>query len=163
VATAFEYDVAVYDAGGGQPTGAGLSLRDPLRAASADYDARVFKKGEPQGGAAAPAKQPPGAPPQSPPSEAVLISMNPFVRLEWVEPETIYAQTAFVHIYPDEPVFKYPRWHVLHVSPQAAVLSLFRTPTGERSVPPSWTSTASRKSTSTSTPRAGACAPPSRA
>ena len=124
VATAFEYDLAVYDASGGAPTGAGLPLREPLRASSAEYDARVFKKGEPppaQSGAAAP------------PSEAVLISMNPFDRLEWVAPETIYARTAFVHIYHDEPVFKYPRWHVLHVSPQAAVLSLLPGRPAERS------------------------------
>lgn len=152
LATAFEYDVAVYDAGGGQPTGAGLSLREPLHAASADYDARVFKKGEP-------AAQPQ---PQAP-SEAVLISMNPFVRLEWVEPETIYAQTAFVHIYNDEPVFKYPRWHVLHVSPQAAVLGRLRRPADERSDPPLWTSAASPKFTNTSTTRARACSRPSRA
>ena len=153
LATAFEYDVAVYDAAGGQPTGAGLSLRDPLRAASAEYDARVFKKGEP----AAQQEQ------QQPPSEAVLISMNPFVRLEWVEPETIYAQTAFVHIYHDEPVFKYPRWHVLHVSPQAAVLGRLRLPTDTRSDSPLWTSAASPKSTNTSTKRAPACSRPSRA
>jgi hypothetical protein len=153
LATAFEYDVAVYDAGGGRPTGAGLSLREPLHAASAEYDARVFKKGEPA--AQGPAQQPQ-------PSEAVLISMNPFVRLEWVEPETIYAQTAFVHIYHDEPVFKYPRWHVLHVSPQAAVLGRLRPPTDERSDPPLWTSAASPKSTNTSTARARASSRPSR-
>jgi hypothetical protein len=152
LATAFEYDVAVYDAAGGQPTGAGLSLREPLRAASADYDARVFKKAEP----AAP------RPEQQQPSEAVLISMNPFVRLEWVEPETVYAQTAFVHIYHDEPVFKYPRWHVLHVSPQAAVLGRLRLPADERSDPALCTSAASPKSTNTSTTRARACSRPSR-
>ncbi|HEX8560389.1 MAG TPA: hypothetical protein VF668_19995 [Pyrinomonadaceae bacterium] len=116
VATAFEYDVAVYDAAAGAPTGAGLSLREPLRASSAEYDARVFKKAEPQPGGAQPA------------GEAVLISMNPFVRLEWVAPETLYAQTAFVHIYQDEPVFKYPRWHLLRLSPQAAVLGLLQLP-----------------------------------
>ncbi|HEX8351379.1 MAG TPA: hypothetical protein VF611_00535 [Pyrinomonadaceae bacterium] len=155
LATAFDYDVAVYDAAGGAPTGAGLSLREPLRAASVEYDARVFQKGEPQPAAA-------------PSSEAVLISMNPFVRLEWVEPGTVYAQTAFVHIYHDEPVFKYPRWHVLRLSPQAAVLGLFQpglvqpTP-AERSNHPLWTSTASAKSTTTSTSRASACAGRSRA
>ncbi|HEX8499256.1 MAG TPA: hypothetical protein VF659_01600 [Pyrinomonadaceae bacterium] len=133
VATAFEYDVAVYDASGGAPTGAGLSLREPLRAASAEYDARVFKKGGPPP-AAAPAQN--GAAAEPAPqqtSEALLISMNPFVRLEWVEPETVYAQTAFVHIYHDEPVFKYPRWHVLRLSPQAAVLSLLRAAPAARS------------------------------
>ncbi len=153
LATAFEYDVAVYDAGGAQPSGAGLSLREPLHAASADYDARVFKKSEP----AAPQPQ------QQQPSEAVLISLNPFVRLEWVEPETIYAQTAFVHIYHDEPVFKYPRWHVLHVSPQAAVLGRLRLPADQRSDSPLWTSGVSPKFTRTSTRRARACSPPSRA
>ena len=75
--------------------------------------------------------------------------MNPFVRLEWVEPETIYAQTAFVHIYHDEPVFKYPRWHVVHVSPQATVLGRLRLPTDTRSNPFLWTSAASPKSTNT--------------
>ena len=154
LATAFEYDVAVYDAAGGQPTGAGLSLRDPLRDASADYDARVFKK-------AAPAAQEGATPP--PPSEAVLISMNPFVRLEWVEPETIYAQTAFVHIYHDEPVFKYPRWHVLRLSPQAAVLGRLRPAPDTRSDSPLWTSAASPKSTNRSTTPAPACSRPSRA
>jgi WD40 repeat protein len=153
LATAFEYDVAIYDAGGGQPTGAGLSLYAPLHAASADYDARVFKKGEP---AAQPQQQPQGQPQQQPPGEAVLISMNPFVRLEWVEPETIYAQTAFVHIYHDEPVFKYPRWHVLHVSPQAAVLGRLRPTPDQRSDSPLWTSAASPKSTNTSTAHARA-------
>lgn len=153
LATAFEYDVAVYDAGGGPPTGAGLSLREPLRVASIDYDARVFRKGEP----AAPAQ-----PQTQEPSEAVLISMNPFVRLEWVEPETIYAQTAFVHIYQSEPVVKYQRWHVLHVSPQAAVLGRLRPPDEQRSNPPLWTFAASPPSTNTSTARARASSPPSR-
>ena len=56
----------------------------------------------------------------------MLISLNPFVRLEWVAPETLYAQTAFVRFYRTEPLptFKYTRWHALHLSPQAAVLGL---------------------------------------
>jgi hypothetical protein len=60
----------------------------------------------------------------------VLISLNPFVRLEWEEPETIYAQTAFVHFYSNDPVptFRYSRWHVLHLSPQATVLGLLSPP-----------------------------------
>lgn len=137
VATAFEYDVAVYDAAGGQPSGAGLSLREPLRAASVDYDARVFKKAEPQAGTPAPPAQGGAAGQPAPTGEAVLISMNPFVRLEWVAPETLYAQTAFAHIYRDELVVRYPRWHVLRISPQAAVLSLLQTTWSERSNPPS--------------------------
>ena len=56
----------------------------------------------------------------------MLISLNPVVRLEWVEPETVYAETAFVRFYRTEPLptFKYTRWHALHLSPQAAVVSL---------------------------------------
>jgi hypothetical protein len=48
------------------------------------------------------------------------------VRLEWEEPETIYAQTAFVRFYRNDPLptFKYTRWHVLRLSPQAAELGL---------------------------------------
>jgi hypothetical protein len=148
VADAFDYDVAVYDATGNQTTGGGLSLREPLRAASAEYDARVFKKGTPEGkGASAvqskqpvtqtqPGTQQPGVSGAAQPAgAAVLISLNPFVRLEWVEPETLLAQTAFVHIYHDEPVFKYPRWHVLHLSPQAAVLSLYTPRLASRALP----------------------------
>ncbi|HST51172.1 MAG TPA: hypothetical protein VLJ61_04105 [Pyrinomonadaceae bacterium] len=137
VATAFDYDVAIYDAEGAQPGGAGLSLQEQLRAASADYDARVLKKGEPQGGNAQPnsqrgGSQAPGASQNSSQASSsqqgtvasVLISLNPVVRLEWVEPETIFAETAFVRFYRSEPLptFKYTRWHALHLSPQATVL-----------------------------------------
>jgi hypothetical protein len=122
VATAFDYDIAVYDAASAHPTAGQLSLAEPLRSASAEYDARVFKKSELQGkGAQANAQ----ANTQAGAAPAVLISLNPFVRLEWVAPETLYAQTAFVRFYRTEPLptFKYTRWHALHLSPQAAVLS----------------------------------------
>lgn len=119
VATAFGYDVAIYDASPSNPTGGGITLQEPLRAASAEYDARVFKKAGPQANTQQQSNtQQQGA--------EVLISLNPFVRLEWEEPETIYAETAFVRFYRNDPLptFKYTRWHVLHLSPQAAVLSL---------------------------------------
>jgi hypothetical protein len=127
VATAFDYDVAVYDVLGSAPTAGGFPLGDPLRAASAEYDARVFKKSEaaPVGKSESP---PGGAAPgggDAPVADAVLISHNPFVRLEWVAPETLYAQTAYVRFFRNEPAptFKYQRWHVLHLSPQAALLT----------------------------------------
>jgi hypothetical protein len=123
VATAFGYDVAIYDASAEHPTGGGISLQEPLRAASVEYDARVFKKAGPQSNT-----QQQNAAPSA--GAAVLISLNPFVRLEWEEPETIYAQTAFVRFYRNDPLptFKYTRWHVLRLSPQAAVLGLFKPP-----------------------------------
>jgi hypothetical protein len=135
VATAFGYDVAIYDAASEHPTGGGISLLEPLRASSAEYDARAFKKGGPQSNTEqqSNARQPPKGQAQSvaqPAGAEVLISLNPFVRLEWEEPETIYAQTAFVHFYSNDPVptFRYARWHVLRLSPQAAVLSLLSPP-----------------------------------
>jgi hypothetical protein len=124
VATAFGYDVAIYDALTKHPTGGGISLQEPLRAASVEYDARVFKKSSPQSNT----QQQSNAQQNGGPSAGaqVLISLNPFVRLEWEEPETIYAQTAFVRFYRNDPLptFKYTRWHVLRLSPQAAVLGL---------------------------------------
>jgi hypothetical protein len=138
LATAFDYDVAVYDALSSAPAGAGLSLREPLRAASVDYDARVFKKGEPQGKVAPTPNKPapqPGAP--QPAGGDVLISLNPFVRLEWPEPATLYAQTAFVRFYSNDPLptFKYTRWHRVRLSPQAAVLSRNAPPQSARPAP----------------------------
>lgn len=133
VATAFGYDVAIYDASPEHPTGGGISLQEPLRAASVEYDARVFKKADPQSNTQQSNAQPPVAQQQGAAQSAVaevLISLNPFVRLEWEEPETIYAETAFVRFYRNDPVptLKYTRWHVLHLSPQAAVLSLLEPP-----------------------------------
>jgi len=133
VATAYGYDVAIYDASPEHPTGGGISLEAPLRAASADYDARVFKKAGPasnsqQQPSAQQQQQPNAQSPAQPAGAEVLISLNPIVRLEWEEPETLYAQTAFVRFYRNDPVptFKYTRWHVLHLSPQSAVLGALR-------------------------------------
>jgi len=120
VATAFEYEIAIYDAASSAPTAGAASLAESLREASVRYDERVFKK-------AAPAQSNSPAPPpaEAPPGGDVLISYNPFVRLEWTEAELIYAQTAYVHFFSNEPAptIKYLRWHALHVSPQAALLA----------------------------------------
>jgi hypothetical protein len=106
VATAFDKEVVIYDAANASPTAASLPLADPLRAASVAFDTNVLK---------APDATQDGYDP---------ISLNPVVRLEWMQPETLYIQTAFVRYYKDQPVpnVSYPRWHVLHLSPQAAVL-----------------------------------------
>ncbi len=136
VATAFDYDVTVYDASGGTPTGASLPLREPLYNSSIVYDEQVLARKA----AAADANPTPSSKKKSDtPSnnaaatvtttnnatgERVVNSFNPFVRLEWVEPETIFAQTAFVRFYRNEPVpiTTYPRWHVLKLSPQATFI-----------------------------------------
>ncbi len=123
VATAFDFDVAVYDAVGSAPTGASLPLAEPLRAASKEYDQRILKKDEAGKAGGDANKQGEGAQP-SPTGEEVIISLNPFVRLEWLEPETLLAQTAYVRFFQNEPVpvVSYKRWHVLKLYPQAALL-----------------------------------------
>jgi hypothetical protein len=132
VATAFDYDLAVYDAAGSAPTGGSLPLEQQLRAASARYDARVFARNsnaQTNAGAAPAAKPDAGTAPQdgsgaAEAAETVLISHNPIVRLEWIEPEKLYTQTAFVRFYSEEPMptFKYARWHLVHLHPQAVVV-----------------------------------------
>ena len=101
IATAFETDVAIYDAIGERPTAAGIALREPLLLASARYDTeKLAKQSEPP------------------------LSFNPVVRLAWPQPETLLVQTAFVRMYKSgETITNYPRWHVVHLSPQAALLS----------------------------------------
>jgi WD40-like Beta Propeller Repeat len=117
VATASDTDVLLYDALGDAPTGARISLRDPLLKASTTYDAQKL----PGGGAANPnttANQP-----TAPQTSGMPLSFNPIVRLEWVQPETLLVQTGFVRVYQNnEEVRRYLRWHVLHLSPQAVVL-----------------------------------------
>jgi hypothetical protein len=113
VATAFETDVAIYDASPESPTGARISLREPLLAASADYDEKNLKKTGKPGQASA--KPQTGAPP---------VSFNPIVRLEWSRPETLFTETGFLRIYANEPVSNYLRWHKLDLSVQPTQLSL---------------------------------------
>jgi hypothetical protein len=122
VATATETDVAIYDALGGSPTGARLALRDPLLNASASYDATRLKRAGATNSADGKAGQP-AAPASS--AGGTPISFNPVIRLEWLQPETLLVRTGFVRYYQNnpEPTRGYLRWHVLHLSPQAVVLS----------------------------------------
>ena len=112
VAAAAGTDVLVFDAAGDPPTAARLPLREPLLTASAAYDAKVLA---PRGGAQ---QQQPAADPSR------SISFNPVVRLEWVQPELLLAQTGYVRIFQNEsePTRRYLRWHLLRLSPQAVAL-----------------------------------------
>lgn len=131
LAAAFDTDVLIYDAAGDAPTGARLALHDALLTASAGYDAK-----QPAQSNTANTNAPANANKQSPPSAVAQVtpsssssgsaplSFNPVVRLEWPQPETLLVQTGFVRVYQNnEEVRRYLRWHVLHLSPQAAVLS----------------------------------------
>ena len=110
VATAFDSDVAIYDAGGKTPTQARLLLRDQLIAASVAYEQKSAAKKANTNSSAATTT--PGVPP----------SFNPIVRLDWRKPESLYFQTAYVRVMPSETINTFQRWHQLTISAQAAIL-----------------------------------------
>jgi hypothetical protein len=115
VATAFDTEVAIYDAGGKTPTQSRLPLGDQLIAASVAYEQKTTtKKVSSNANSAAPESTPvPGGVPPS---------FNPIVRLDWRSPETLYIQTAFVRLMPNETINTFQRWHTLALSAQAAIL-----------------------------------------
>src|SRR5256885_8760205 len=59
--------------------------------------------------------------PANPATVGSPVSFNPVVRLEWPVPEKLYAETAYVSLR-SELIKTFSRWHVLTLSPQAAVL-----------------------------------------
>ena len=118
IATAFDTDLAIYDAGGKTPTQGRLPLGDQLIAASAAYEQKTgTKKPNSNSNAANPSPSPAASS-----SPGVPASFNPIVRLEWRAPETLYFQTAFVRLMPNETINTFQRWHVLNLSAQAAIL-----------------------------------------
>ena len=108
VATAFDTVVGIYDASGKPPTQAHIPLRDALIKASIQYEEKKSGKKPDNDNAAQ--------------SGRVPVSFNPIVRLDWPSPDRLHLQTAFVRMFPNDPVNNFPRWHVLVLSPQAAVL-----------------------------------------
>jgi hypothetical protein len=114
VATAFDTDVAIYDAGGKTPTQGRLLLGDQLIAASVVYEQRTATKKVNSNANSTPTHATTAA--------AVPPSFNPIVRLDWRAPETLYLQTAFVRLMPNETINTFQRWHVLNLSAQAAIL-----------------------------------------
>jgi hypothetical protein len=114
VATAFETDVMIYDAGGDKPTQARIRLRDPLLAASRVFDEKT------SGGNKNNETQPGGS--SSTSASAIPASFNPIVRMNWPTPDKLYFQTAYVRLFSNEPINTFQRWHLLVVSAQAALL-----------------------------------------
>ena len=114
VATAFENDVAIYDAGGKTPTQGRLPLGDQLVAASLIYEQKTATQ-KPNNSTATPSPDPRAFPTVPP-------SFNPIVRLEWRSPEMLYFQTAYVRLMPGETINTFQRWHLLNLSAQAAIL-----------------------------------------
>ena len=111
IATAFDTDVAIYDAGGKTPTQGRLPLGEQLIAASVAYDEKTSTK---KVNANANTKNASSAP-------TTPASFNPIVRLDWRRPEALYFQTAYVRVRP-ETINTFQRWHQLTLSAQAAVL-----------------------------------------
>lgn len=111
VATAFDVSIGIYDAANKSPTQARIALREQLLTASASFDEKSAgkKKEQANNSNAAPA------------SEGLPVSFNPVVRLEWPAPETLYVETAYVTLR-SELIKTFARWHLLSLSPQAAVL-----------------------------------------
>lgn len=117
VATAFDTDVGIYDAAGKSPTQARIKLRDLLIKASVAYEER--KTGAKAENGNSKAESTPGA---DQPAE-IPASFNSVVRVEWPTTDQLYLQTAFVRMFPNDPVNNFPRWHLLILSPQAALLT----------------------------------------
>jgi hypothetical protein len=115
VAEAFDTDVAIYDAATEKPTQGRLSLRDALITASLVYDQKsVGTKKIDNANQKLVAAQPT--------VEDVPASFNPIVRLEWPAPEKLYIKTAYVRLYAQDTVNTFQRWHLVILSPQAAIL-----------------------------------------
>ena len=110
VAAAFEADVMIYDAATAKPTQARIRLHDSLVVASRTYEERSSggKKEENAGSSSDPSAMP--------------ASFNPAIRLEWVSPEKLFFETAYVRLFRDGPINTFQRWHLVALSPQAAVL-----------------------------------------
>jgi hypothetical protein len=118
VATAFDTDVAIYDAGGKTPTHGRLPLAEQLIAASVVYEQRTAtRKASNNNTNSAPSPTPATAS-----GNTVPPSFNPIIRLEWRQPEALYFQTAYVRLMPNETINTFQRWHLLALSAQAAIL-----------------------------------------
>ncbi len=115
VATAFDTDVGIYDAATNKPTQGRLALRDLLIAASHAFEQKNAAAAHSDN-----ANQQAGQ--TQPVSEEVPASFNPIVRLEWAAPEKLYIKTAYVRLLPHDMINTFQRWHLLILSPQAAIL-----------------------------------------
>jgi hypothetical protein len=114
VAAAFDTEVMIYDAATNKPTQARIRLRDALISASKIYEEKAARGEKNDNGT----KQAERGASQA----AIPASFNPIVRLEWITPEKLYFQTAYVRLFRNEPINTFQRWHLLILSPQAAVL-----------------------------------------
>ena len=96
------------------PTQARIALHEQMLTASALFDEKSTSK-----------KNSPAPNQNSAPTNLATVglpvSFNPVVRLEWPVPEKLFAETAYVSLR-SELIKTFSRWHLLTLSPQAAVL-----------------------------------------
>jgi len=116
VADAFDTEVMIYDAASNKPTQARIRLRDALIAASRAYEERN------SGGKKKSDDKENKAGENSAPDAAIPTSFNPIIRLEWTSPDKLFFETAYVRLMPNDTITTFQRWHLLILSPQAAVL-----------------------------------------
>ncbi|MDX6711542.1 MAG: hypothetical protein QOH96_2558 [Blastocatellia bacterium] len=113
IATAFGTDVKIYDVGSNAPSQALISINDSLMEASAEYDIQLDAKNKPTRDAKATlGSNVVGTP----------VSFNPIVKVAWQSDNELYLKTAFIRLDATEPVVTFQRWHLLHLSPQAALM-----------------------------------------
>ena len=115
VADAFDTDVMIYDAASNKPTQARIRLRDALIIASRTYEERNAsgkKKSDNDNKAGG----------NRAGQSAIPASFNPIIRLEWTSPDKLFLETAYVRLMPNDTITTFQRWHLLILSPQAAVL-----------------------------------------
>ena len=116
IATAFGVEIGIYDAAGKAPSQARIALHERLLTASAAFDEKSGANKKPS---TPPSNKP--TPEPSATTDAIPVSFNPIVRIEWPMPERLYVETAYVSVR-SELIKTFSRWHVLVLSPQAAVL-----------------------------------------
>jgi hypothetical protein len=110
IATAFDVDIGIYDAAGKAPTQARIVLRERMLTASAAFQEKGTSK-----------KSADQSKPNPASSSDIPVSFNPIIRIEWPMPERLYVQTGYLDLRNALPTWS--RWHLLTLSPQAAVLS----------------------------------------
>ncbi len=111
IATAFDVDIGIYDAAGKAPTQARIVLRERMLTASVAF---LEKSGSKKSSDQSKSNPTTTATPEVP------VSFNPILRIEWPLPEKLYVQTGYVDLRNALPTWS--RWHLLTLSPQAAVL-----------------------------------------
>jgi len=116
VADAFDNDVMIYDAVSTKPTQARIGLRDPLIAASRFYEERSAGGKKKNDNTESKAVE------SSPAESAIPASFNPIIRLQWTNSDKLFLETAYVRLMPNETISTFQRWHLLILSPQAAML-----------------------------------------